>query len=74
MWWIGHTIGGAGGAALVFVILVALSGWMFHRSRQQHVGAHNVNEAWERPGGAHATASAPAAEPRTEPKSESKTR
>ena len=74
MWWIGHTIGGAGGAGLVFVILVALSGWMFHRSRQQHVGAHNVNEAWERPGGAHATASAPAAEPRTEPKSESKTR
>ena len=50
MWWVGHTLGGVPGALLVFVILCAASGWMYHRSRQQHVGAHNVNAEWDRPG------------------------
>lgn len=49
MWWVGHVVGGAGGAVLVFLILCVASGWMFHRSRQQHVGAHNVTDAWDRP-------------------------
>ena len=49
MWWIGNSVGGALGATVVFAILAALSTWMFLRSRQQHVGAHNVTEDWERP-------------------------
>ncbi len=49
MWWVGHTLGGVAGALLVFVILCAAAGWMYHRSRMQHVGAHNVNDEWDRP-------------------------
>ncbi|HMM96594.1 inorganic phosphate transporter [Phycicoccus sp.] len=48
-WWVGHTLGGVPGALLVFVILCVASGWMYHRSRRQHVGAHNVNAEWDRP-------------------------
>ncbi len=55
MWWVGHSLGGIAGALLVFVVLCLASGWMYHRSRLQHVGAHNVNEAWERPRDAHDT-------------------
>ncbi|MGG5258207.1 inorganic phosphate transporter [Phycicoccus avicenniae] len=46
MWWIGHTLGGVAGALLVFAILCAASGWMYHRSRREHVGAHNVTDEW----------------------------
>ena len=49
MWWIGNSVGGALGATVVFAILAALSTWMFLRSRQQHVGAHNVTEDWDHP-------------------------
>ena len=48
MWWVGHTLGGVPGALLVFAILCAAAGTMYHRSRLQHVGAHNVNEDWDR--------------------------
>ena len=33
----------------MFALLCAVSGWMFMRSRQQPIGAHNVNEEWDRP-------------------------
>jgi hypothetical protein len=33
---------------VVFVILSAVSGWIFRSSRREHVGAHNVNDHWER--------------------------
>ena len=57
-WWIGHTIGGVAGALTVFVILVALSTWMYIRSRAAHVSADNVNDDWDRPkGGEHPRAS-----------------
>ncbi len=49
MWWAGHTLGGLAGAVLIFTILCAAAGWMYHRSRLQHVGAHNVNAEWDRP-------------------------
>ena len=51
VWWIGDLLGGAAGAILVFVILCVSSYWMFRRSRLTHVGAHNVNDAWEGPKG-----------------------
>ncbi|MEI2778962.1 MAG: inorganic phosphate transporter [Tetrasphaera sp.] len=49
MWWIGDALGYGLGSVTIFVILCALSGWMYARSRTQHVGAHNVNDEWDRP-------------------------
>ncbi|GAA1756376.1 inorganic phosphate transporter [Nostocoides vanveenii] len=49
MWWVGSTLGYGPGAVVVFVILCALSFFMFAKSKQSHVGAHNVNEEWDRP-------------------------
>ncbi len=46
MWGIGHLIGGAGGALVVFGILAALSGYMYLRSRQAPVDHNNVNAEW----------------------------
>ena len=48
MWWIGDSVGGAAGAAVVFLILVGVSTWIFRSSRREHVGADNVNDTWER--------------------------
>ena len=48
MWWIGDSIGGAVGAIVVFLILVAFSTWIFRSSRREHVGADNVNDEWDR--------------------------
>ncbi len=48
MWWIGDIIGGAAGATVVFLILSGVSYWIFRSSRREHVGAHNVNDSWER--------------------------
>ncbi len=47
MWFIGHLIGGAGGAAAIFIITVA--GWlaMWLHSRRTAIGHHNVNDDWE---------------------------
>ncbi|MFT4235111.1 MAG: inorganic phosphate transporter [Microbacterium sp.] len=46
-WLIGHTIDGAGGALLVFVLLTAAAGTMFWRSRKNAVDHNNVNDEWE---------------------------
>ena len=48
-WWVGNAVGGAGGAVFVFVILLALSTWMYLRSRREHVSAANVTDDWDRP-------------------------
>ena len=48
MWWIGDLLGGAAGAIMVFLILVAVSTWIFRSSRNERVGADNVNDEWER--------------------------
>ena len=47
--WLGHALGYTAGALVVFAILTAASVWMFVRSRQGHVGAHNVNAEWDEP-------------------------
>ncbi|WP_344080660.1 inorganic phosphate transporter, partial [Nostocoides veronense] len=49
MWWIGSALGYTAGSIVVFVLLCAMSTYMFMRSRQEHVGAHNVNDEWDRP-------------------------
>jgi inorganic phosphate transporter, PiT family len=46
MWFIGDLIGGLGGALVDFVILLALAGFMYLRSRRTPVGHHNVNDEW----------------------------
>lgn len=46
-WAIGNVIGGIGGAAVVFLILVIFSSYMFWHSRKNPVGQHNVNDEWE---------------------------
>jgi PiT family inorganic phosphate transporter len=45
-WAIGNVIGGIGGAAVVFMILVVFSSYMFWHSRKNPVGHHNVNDEW----------------------------
>jgi PiT family inorganic phosphate transporter len=47
MWWVGHLVGGVAGGLAIVMILVALSGFMFLRSRRTPVGADNVNDDWE---------------------------
>jgi PiT family inorganic phosphate transporter len=47
MWWIGHLIGGLGGAVVIFVVLLLLAGYMYLRSRRTPVDHHNVNAEWE---------------------------
>ena len=46
MWLIGHTIGGLAGAIVVFLVLLASSAWMYHRSRRSMVDHSNVNDEW----------------------------
>lgn len=47
MWFIGDLIGGLAGPVVVFALLVALSGYMYVRSRRQPVDANNVNDEWD---------------------------
>jgi PiT family inorganic phosphate transporter len=47
MWWIGNLFGGLAGAIVVFVILLALAGYMYLRSRREPVDHHNVNDEWD---------------------------
>jgi PiT family inorganic phosphate transporter len=46
MWWLGHLVGGIGGAVAITVVLLALAGCMFARSRREPVHAGNVNDDW----------------------------
>jgi PiT family inorganic phosphate transporter len=46
MWWLGHLVGGVGGGLAIVVVLLALGGSMFVRSRRTPVHADNVNEEW----------------------------
>jgi inorganic phosphate transporter, PiT family len=47
MWWVGHLVGGIAGGVVITGILVALSVWMYSRSRSTAVDSHNVNAEWE---------------------------
>jgi inorganic phosphate transporter, PiT family len=47
MWWIGHLIGGRSGAIVIVVVLLALAGAMYWRSRKSPVNHDNVNAEWE---------------------------
>ena len=53
MWFIGDLVGGLAGAVVIFVLLIALAGYMYLRSRREPVDHNNVNDEW---------ADAPAAE------------
>src|SRR5688572_4287390 len=44
-----HPLGYAAGALVVFAILTAAPLWMYVRSRQGDVGAHNVTAEWDEP-------------------------
>ena len=46
MWWIGHLVGGVGGAVVVVALLIALAATVFVRSRREPVHADNVNAEW----------------------------
>jgi len=47
MWWIGHLIGGAAGAIVIFAVLVATSVAVYVRSRRAPVDHNNVNADWD---------------------------
>ncbi|NMN97921.1 inorganic phosphate transporter [Antrihabitans stalactiti] len=47
-WYIADVISGLGGVVVVFGILVALSGYMYLRSRKNPVDTSNVNEDWDK--------------------------
>jgi PiT family inorganic phosphate transporter len=56
MWWVGNVLGGGlAGSIVIFVILVALAGFLYLRSRRERVDHHNVNDDW---GGAPAVTDA----------------
>ncbi|NNG39239.1 inorganic phosphate transporter [Flexivirga sp. ID2601S] len=46
-YFIGHLVGGAAGAVVIFLLLVALAGYIYHRAQQQKVNADNVNADWD---------------------------
>jgi PiT family inorganic phosphate transporter len=47
VWWIGDLLGGYAGPIAMVVILLALSGFIYLRSRLQPISADNVNDAWD---------------------------
>ena len=49
MWYVGHGIGGLGGALTVFAILLLSAGLMYVRSRRAPVDHTNVNDDWTDP-------------------------
>jgi PiT family inorganic phosphate transporter len=46
-WFLADAIGGAAGILVVFLILIAGSGFMYLRSRKTPISHHNVNAEWE---------------------------
>jgi PiT family inorganic phosphate transporter len=59
-YWIQEVIGGAAGSIAVFVLLIAVSAWMFVAARRKPVNSNNVNDDWvdERAGAPAAGAAA----------------
>ncbi|GAA4196650.1 inorganic phosphate transporter [Microbacterium oryzae] len=47
-WWLGSAFDGLGGIFIVLGLLIALSIFMFLRSRRDEVSHHNVNDAWKK--------------------------
>jgi len=47
MWWVGHLLGSTVGPIAIFVILVALAGYMWLRAQRAPVHADNVNNDWD---------------------------
>jgi PiT family inorganic phosphate transporter len=46
-WYVGHLVGGGvTGALVMVVVLIALSTYMFGRSRREPITSTNVNEVW----------------------------
>ncbi|WP_063038278.1 inorganic phosphate transporter [Nocardia pseudovaccinii] len=46
-WWIADLVGGLGGVLIDFAILIAMSAYMYLRSRRDPVDTSNVNDEWE---------------------------
>lgn len=46
-WWIGHLLGGLLGPVTIFTLLVAVSTYMWVRSRRTPIDHHNVNDEWD---------------------------
>ncbi|MCK0520023.1 inorganic phosphate transporter [Williamsia sp. DF01-3] len=46
-YYVADIIGGAAGAVVIFLVLVALAGYMYWRAQQQKVDANNVNDEWD---------------------------
>jgi PiT family inorganic phosphate transporter len=48
MWWVGNLLGGGlAGSIVIFVVMLALAGYMYLRSRRRRVDQHNVNDDWD---------------------------
>jgi PiT family inorganic phosphate transporter len=45
-WWISDVVGGVAGALVIVTILVALSAYMWMRSRRAPITPVNVNDEW----------------------------
>ncbi|MBO1754206.1 inorganic phosphate transporter [Allobranchiibius sp. CTAmp26] len=56
-YYIGHAVGGVGGALLIFAILVAMSAFIYLRAQKQKIDAANVNADWDDATGSVAPAS-----------------
>ena len=46
MWWISDLVGGTAGALVIVAILIALSFYMWSRSRRSPITQDNVNDDW----------------------------
>ncbi|MGY4098842.1 anion permease [Nocardia sp. R16R-3T] len=46
-WWLAHLVGGLGGVLIDFAILIAMSAYMYLRSRRNPVDTSNVNDDWK---------------------------
>jgi inorganic phosphate transporter, PiT family len=53
MWIIGHLFGLAAGSVVEVLVLIAVAGYLYLRSRRENGGAHNVADAWEIEQAAH---------------------